>query len=163
MNRDGRGDPPADTRSEMFDVNQRLGLLCIDDGDRRTIATAALEELGYRIHFATSTDDAAERVRKNSYEVVLVDQAFQGASPHDNPFLAKIQWLPITIRRYMFVTLLGAEFKTFDAMMAFAKSVNLVVGYADMAQLKAILQRGVADNDQFYRVFRQVLAETGKR
>jgi CheY-like chemotaxis protein len=152
-------DTPAETRSEAFDVNSRLGLLCIDDGDRRTGAAAAVEELGYRVHVGTSADDAAERVRKTSYDVVVVDQAFQGASPHDNPFLAKLQALPMTVRRSMFVTLLGAQFKTFDAMMAFAKSVNLVVGYNDIAQLKAILQRGVADNDQFYRVFRQVLAE----
>ena len=152
-------DTPGGMRSEAFEVSPRLGLVCIDDGDRRTGAAAGIEELGYRVHVATSADDAAERIRKNSYEVVVVDQAFQGASPHDNPLLTKIQSLPMAARRSMFVTLLGAELKTFDAMIAFTKSVNLVVSYKDIAQLRAILQRAVADNDQFYQVFRRVLAE----
>ena len=63
----------------------------------------------------------------------------------------------------IFVALLGKEFKTSDNMTAFAESVNIVVNVNDIPQFQTIIQRGVVDNDQFYRVFRQVLQEAGKR
>src|SRR2546426_12723518 len=148
---------------ETFDPNAKLALICVDEMERKAETSAALQELGYRVHLAASGDEASERMRKNAYEVVVLDEAFQGASPHDNPLLAKIQWMPTPIRRYMFVALLGAEFTTLDNMMAFGKRVNAVISYNDLAQMKPILQRALADNDQFYRVFRQVLGEAGER
>jgi ActR/RegA family two-component response regulator len=148
---------------EAFEVNQRLALICVDDDDRKAEVSAAVQELGYRPHIGGSPPEVLERLRKNAYEIVVVDESYEGSSPHDHPVLNALQWMPMTTRRYMFVALLGGDVKTLDNMMAFAKSVNLVVHYNDVPQIKAALQRAVADNDQFYRVFRQVLQEAGKR
>ena len=144
-------------------VTRPLALVCVDDANRQTAVTRALDELGYRAQVGASTADVVERLRKTTYEVIVLDEAFQGATPLDNALLTSIQWMPMTVRRYMFIVLLGKDLKTFDNMMAFAKSVNVVVSYGDVGQLKAILERGISDNDQFYRVFRQVLQEAGKR
>ncbi|MBI2217374.1 MAG: hypothetical protein HYU51_08760 [Candidatus Rokubacteria bacterium] len=148
---------------EAYDINQRLALVCIDDADRKAEVSAAVQELGYRPQFGENPAHVLDRIRKNSYEVVVVDEAFQGSSPQDHPVLKHLQWMPMTLRRYVFVALLGPELKTYDNMTAFSRSVNLVVNYNDVAQIKPILQRGIADNDQFYRVLRQVLQEAGKR
>ncbi len=148
---------------ETFDLNQKFALLAIDDDDRKGEVSAGLQELGYKVHVATSADDARDRLRKTAYEVVVVDQGFQGGTALDNPLLKLLQAMPMTLRRYMFVALLATDVKTLDNMTAFAYSVNAVVNYNDVAQIKPIFQRAFADNDQFFRVVRAVLQEAGKR
>lgn len=148
---------------ETFDLNQKYALLAIDDEDRKGEVSAGLQELGYKVHLATSADDGRDRLRKTAYEIVVIDQGFQGGTLLDNPLLKLLQGMPMTTRRYMFVALLSPEVKTLDNMTAFAHSVNAVVSYNDIAQIKPILQRALVDNDQFFRVVRTVLQEAGKR
>jgi hypothetical protein len=71
--------------------------------------------------------------------------------------------MAMSMRRYIFVGLLGREYKTFDNMMAFAKSVNMVVNVNDLPHLAAILRKSVIENNEFYRVYREVLAAAGRR
>ena len=49
-----------------------------------------------------------------------------------------------------------------DAMQAYAQSVHLVVNPTDISNLGAILKKGLADFELFYRVYRDILAETGE-
>jgi ActR/RegA family two-component response regulator len=151
------------TETEAFDINQRFALAAVDDENRKAAVNGALQELGFRVHFAATTDDGYDRLRKTSYEVVVIDQAFQRGTLLDNPLLQQIQTLPASTRRYMFVALLGPGVKTMDNMTAFAASVNAVINYNDLAQASAILQRSIAENDQFFRVLRSVLQEAGRR
>jgi CheY-like chemotaxis protein len=151
----------ADTGT--FDINQRFALLAVDDPDRKGEVSAALQELGFRVHVAASADDGRERLRKTAYEAVVVDEAFQGSTALDHPLLAQLQAMPMTTRRYMFVALLAPDVKTFDNMTAYHRSVNAVVNYNDVAHVKPILERGMAENDQFFRVIRTILQEAGRR
>jgi CheY-like chemotaxis protein len=141
----------------------RLALVCEDAAERQAVIKPALEQLGFTMVAAKSPAEAIERMRRDTYEVVILDEQYQGATPLDNPVLATIRSMPMSARRYMFVALLGREFKTFDNMMAFAKSVNVVVNLNDLPHLPAILRKGIADNNEFYRVLRGVLQETGRR
>ena len=149
--------------NEVFDINQRYGLLAVDDPDRKAEVSAALQELGYRVHIASSMEDGRDRLRKSSYDMVVIDQAFQGSTALDNELLRLLQGMPMTIRRYMLVTLLGHDVKTLDNMTAFGLSVNTVVNYNDVAQIRPILERAIGENDLFFRVIRNVLQEAGKR
>ena len=151
----------ADT--EAFDINQRFALVAIDDESRKAAVAAALGELGFRVHAAATADEGSDRLRKTTYEAVVVDQAFQGGTLLDNPLLRQLQTMPASSRRYMFVGLLAPDVKTMDNMTAFAVSVNAVINYNDLAQAKAILERAIAENDQFFRVLRTVMQESGKR
>jgi CheY-like chemotaxis protein len=153
-------DGPA---TEPHDVTQRLALMCVDDPDRKSEVSAVLQELGYRVHLASAVPDAIERMRRNAYEVLVVDGEFQGATSLDHPLLRSIQWMPTASRRPMFVVLLSHDAKTFDNMAAFVQSVNLVVNMSDLAHLRTLLERAVSESDDFYRVFRQVLQAAGKR
>jgi CheY-like chemotaxis protein len=141
----------------------RLALVCEDAAERQAVIKPALEQLGFTMVAAKNPAEAIERMRRDTYEVVILDEQYQGATPLDNPVLATIRSMPMSARRYMFVALLGREFKTFDNMMAFAKSVNVVVNLNDLPHLPAILRKGIADNNEFYRVLRGVLQETGRR
>lgn len=151
------------TEHEAFQENERLALLCHDVPEPQAMIKTALQELGFKVHIASSAPDVVERMRKTSYEVVVLDEEFQGGTTHDNPVLQAIQSMTMAVRRHIFVALVGKQFKTFDNMMAFGKSVNAVVNVNDLLQIKAILRQGIADTDGFYRVFRQVLLETGRR
>lgn len=153
----------TEAEQEAFEENQRLGLVCDDVPEHQAVIKAALQELGFKVHIPSNSAEAVERMRKNSYEVIVLDEEYAGSTAHDNQVLKTIHSMAMPVRRYIFVALLGKQFKTFDNMTAFAKSVNAVVNVNDLPQLKGILRQGIAENDQFYRVFREVLREVGRR
>jgi CheY-like chemotaxis protein len=141
----------------------RLALVCEDAPERQAVIKAALEQIGFTMLAVKNADEAVERTRRDVYEVIIVDEQYQGSTPLDNPVLAALRLLPMSHRRWSFVALVGREFKTFDNAMAFARSVNVVVNVNDLPHLPAILKKGITDHVEFYRTFRQVLAEVGKR
>ena len=141
----------------------RLALVCEDAPERQAVIRAALEQVGFTMLAVKNADEAIERMRRDVYEVVIIDERYQGATPLDNPVLASVRGMAMSQRRWMFVALVGREFKTFDNAMAFARSVNVVVNLNDLPHLPAILKKGITDHVEFYRTFRQVLTEVGKR
>ena len=153
----------ADAASPQDFGNQRLVLVCVDAPERQAVIRAALDQLGFTMYAAKTGEDAVERLRRDTFEVAIVDEQFQGGSALDNEVLQALQLMPMSTRRYMFVTLLGRTYKTFDNMMAFARSVNVVVNLNDLPHLPAILRKGITENNEFYRIFREMLAEVGKR
>ena len=153
----------ADRRTVSFDETARPALLCVDVEAREIAVAAALEELGYSVELAPNAEEAIERMRKTTYPVVVVDEEFGGTAPLDNPVLAALRAMSMAQRRWTFVALVGREFKTFDNAMAFARSVNVVVNVNDLPHLPAILKKGITDHVEFYRTFRQVLTDAGKR
>jgi hypothetical protein len=112
---------------------------------------------------AATAEEAGERLRRHAFEIVIVDERFESSGVLDNPVLKFLNTMPIGLRRHIFVVLLGREFKTFDNMMAFVRSVNVVVNVNDLPHLPAIIRKGLEDNNDFYRVFREMLSEVGRR
>lgn len=153
----------ADETQGGFQETPRLALVCEDAAERQPVIKAALEQIGYTMVAAKNAEDAIERMRRDACEIVILDEGFEGASPLDNPVLQAIRAMTMSVRRYLYVVLLGREFKTFDNGMAFARSVNAVVNLNDLPHLPSILRKGVADNNEFYRVLREILQEVGKR
>lgn len=145
------------------EFEQRLALVCEDASERQATIRAALEQIGFTMLAVKNADEAINRMRRDIYEVVIVDEQYQGSGALDNPVLQAIRTMSMTTRRYMFVVLLGRQYKSFDNMMAFARSVNVVVNLNDLPHLPAILRKGINDHADFYRVFREVLAAEGKR
>jgi CheY-like chemotaxis protein len=146
---------------ESYDA--RLALVCEDAPERQAIIKAALEQIGFAMLAVKNADEAVERMRRDVYELVILDEQYQGATPLDNPVLAAIRGMTMAQRRWMFVALVGREFKTFDNAMAFARSVNVVVTVNDLPHFPAILKKGITEHVEFYRTFRQVLTDAGKR
>jgi hypothetical protein len=138
-------------------------LICVDDGARRTAVRTALEALGYAPETPADADDAIDRLRKVPFAVVVVDETYDGGTALDHAVLKALDAMAMSVRRYVFVALLGAGLETLDNAAAFARSVNLVVNVDDLAELTGLLRRAIADNDDFYRTFREVLQAAGKR
>jgi len=70
--------------------------------------------------------------------------------------------LPMSNRRHVFVGLLGQAFATNDNMKAYDLSVNAVINEKDLPNLRPILKKSIADNDQFYKVYKESLVKFGK-
>jgi hypothetical protein len=64
---------------------------------------------------------------------------------------------PDTQRRQHFVVLLSQRFATNDAMSAFVHSVDQVININDLANLKPVLRRGVAQHCDLYAAFNEML------
>ena len=153
---------PAPTTEEDFVEDQRLAMICFEQPQILVVVRAALEGLGYTVHVPAKADDAVQRLRQNRYEVLLLHEDY-GGSPENNLVLLTIQPMVMTQRRHMCVGLVGKQFRTFDHMLAFAKSVNFVVAERELNKIKAITRQAVAENDQFYRVFREALRDAGQQ
>jgi hypothetical protein len=102
-------------------------------------------------------------VRFNQYDVIVLNENLAGSSPENNEVLKFFQNMPMVTRRHIFLALIGQNHKTLDNMTAFAKSVNAVINKSDLSNLVNILKKSIADNDQFYKVYKETLRKLGKR
>ena len=121
----------------------------------------SLDGLGYTVHIPLTPDDAVHRVRANHYELLILHEEY-GGTTESNLVLQTIQPMTMVLRRHMCVGLVGREFRTFDYLTAFTKSVNFVVAERELSKIRGIVRQAVAENDQFYRVFRESMRNAGK-
>lgn len=147
---------------EEYGEGFKTALICDDNAETQNAITAALKELKYKVEISLSSTDALEKLRFNQYDVVVLNEAFGGGSSENNDILKFFQNMPINTRRHIFLALVGQNFKTLDNMTAFSKSVNAVINKQDLSNLTNILKRAIADNEQFYKVYKEILRKLGK-
>jgi CheY-like chemotaxis protein len=152
---DGAGAIGADTEA------RGLAMVCVDPLHGQMSVKTALAELGYTVHIVNDPKEAVDRLWQAPYGLVILHEEY-GGTADDNGVLKILQPMPMSIRRFMYVGLIGKQYRTLDSTTAFAKSVNFVVAETELANLKAIVQEAAANNDRFYRVFRDALRESGK-
>ncbi|MEW6116118.1 MAG: hypothetical protein AB1553_04365 [Nitrospirota bacterium] len=148
--------------TEEYEEELKSALICEESAENRNTITAALESMGYRTESATNADETLEKLKFNQYSVIILNESFGGA-PESNTVYKHLQFMPMGIRRHLFLALVGQDLKTQDHMTAFAKSANLVINERDLPNIKAILKKAIAENDQFYRVFKESLVKLGKQ
>src|SRR5881409_2527 len=146
---------------DEFVEDRKLAMVCIDSAPQRATVKTALDELGYTVHIALTPEDAIQRILANRYEVLIIHEEY-GGSAERNRVLLTVQPMTMPLRRHMCVGLIGREYRTFDNMLAFLKSVNFVVAERELPKIKGIARQAVTENDQFYRVFRDSLRDAGK-
>jgi CheY-like chemotaxis protein len=121
-----------------------------------------VEDLGYRCVLAENSDRAINKLHFHHFDLIFLSEGFEEVELGKGPMLRHINSLPMSLRRRMFLTLIGDGFRSMDRMTAFAMSANLVVNRKDMDKLTAILRQEILDNQNFYRVFVETLSEVGK-
>jgi hypothetical protein len=155
VTRDGGDTPGAD-----FEPHG-MAMVCVDPLHGQMSVKTALAELGYTVHIVNDPKEAVDRLWQAPYGLVILHEEY-GRSATGNSVLKILQPMPMSIRRFMYVGLIGKQYRTLDPTAAFAKSVNFVIAETELSNLKAIVQEAASDNDRFYRVFRDVLREAGK-
>lgn len=149
--------------AEDYEEELRSALVCEDNAEIKGAVSAALEGLKYSVESAQSTDDAFDKLKFNQYGIIVLNECFSGSSSENNAVHKFLKLMPMSERRRIFLALIGKDFKTGDNMTAFAKSSNITVNAKDISNFKAILKKSIAENDQFYKVFRESLVKLGKK
>ncbi len=151
-----------DTALDLYEEGEKLALV-LDSGahDREKIIQAH-ETLGYRSVPAEDSKKAISKMRFHNFDLVIMADHFDNLPLEQSPVLGYLNHLSMSIRRKIFLVLIGERFRTMDPMMAFTMSANLVINVKDLDRLASILRRAVSDNEKFYKVFYDTLEEVGK-
>ena len=147
---------------EFFGEDRSLALVIENNDDVAKKLQASVEEMGYKYVRAQNTREAIARMREYNFALITLSDRFDGIDLEYSPILEYLNHLPMSLRRRIFLILIGKGFKTMDLMAAFSMSANLVIGADDLVNMTRALNQSMADHKRFYGIFMEILAEVGK-
>jgi len=148
----------ADDRPfDFIEEEGKIALVCESDDAVNRRITEVLELLEYHVVSAADHRDALRKIRYQDFDAVVVNERFSTANPDTNGVLIYLERLPMPTRRGIFVAMISDRFPSMDHMMAFNKSVNVIVNRKDMADIDKILSRSISSWEMFYRIFKESL------
>ena len=142
-----------ETRFDIFEPGDLTALICIDQPEYQQEVVESLSSMDYKIHVGLFPEDISLKLKTHVYDVVIIDEHFNGCYLGNNAVLYEAINLLPNQRRNQFLTLIGTSVMTNDEMMAFIFSVDLCFNVNDLANLKPVLRRGVARQKEFFHVF----------
>jgi len=151
-----------DASEKPFDFVEEgveTALLCEPDPAIRAKIRIALEKMKYNTMEPKSAVEALKQMRFHVFDLVVLNELFDTQDPDKNNVLKYMAQLTMDTRRNIFLALVTNRFRTMDSMMAFNKSVNIIVNVNNVNEMQKILKRGLADNTAFYYVFKESLAK----
>ena len=137
-------------------------LLCETDSAIRAKIRSVFKNMGYNTTEPETARDALKQMRFHVFDLVVLNETFDTKDPDENNVLMYLDRLSMSIRRNIFIVLLTNKFRTMDNMAAFNKSVNIVINLKNIDETEKILKTGLTDNIAFYKVFKELLAKTGR-
>jgi predicted Zn finger-like uncharacterized protein len=155
-------DYSGDQALEFFDEGVKIALVILKGDAKRGKVGNTLEGLGFRCIYAENTRDALGKMRFHLFDLVFLADGFDNQDIALSPIMNYLNRLPMSSRRKIFIALIGDKFKTMDEMMAFALSANSVINTKDIDRLSSVLKKALTDNEKFYKVLMDTLAEVGK-
>ena len=155
-------DDDLDASFDFVEEEGEMALVCERDPDLKKMMKDALVALEYHVTEADNIRDALTKMRYHTYDFIMVNEKFGSETPTENSVLIYLQRLPMSIRRNIFVTLVSDTLRTMDRMMAFNRSVNLVVNKKNIPEVHTILKRSILENELFFKIFKETLKEEGR-
>lgn len=145
----------------FVDEGERTALVCESDEATRKTVRQMLEATGFNCAEAESTLAALKQMRYHPFDLVVLNEHFDGKEPEENPVRIYLSRLPMATRRNIFVVLLTRRFRTMDNMAAFHLSVNQVIHEKHINQMERVIERGLAENEAFYKIYHEAEKTTG--
>ena len=152
----------ADLDLHFLEEGTKLALILAGNRDEESKIKASLEEIGYRTVSSPNTRDATGKMRFHRFDTIVLCDGYDNQPLDQSPILGYLNRLTMSIRRQIFLTLVGDRFKSMDNMMAFAMSANLVINEGDVENISAVLKKAISENERFYKIFIDTLVEAGK-
>ncbi len=149
-----------DATEKPFDFIEEEGksaLVCESDALIREKIRPSMDILEYHITEVPNSREALKKMRYHNYDLVVLNEYFDTQDPDANPLLIYLERMAMEFRRNIFVTLLTSRYRTMDHMIAFQKSVNLILNVRNVDDFDKIIQRGIADFGLFYKVYKESL------
>jgi len=147
---------------DFVEAGVETALICEQDAGVREKIRSMLQQMDYHVTVGASARDVMKYMRLRVFDLVFLDENFEGGGLQSNHVQQFLGHQPMSIRRNIFVVLLGNGFSTADNMTAFNLSVNLVVNLNDIDQLDKILKRSLIDYEEFYRMLMRSLKTVGR-
>lgn len=144
---------------DFVEEEGKTALLCDHDPELKKRVSEVLDILEYSITEVNSTREALKKMRYNNYDLIIVNEMFDTSDPDRNGVLIYLERLNMLTRRNIFVTLISSRHRTMDNMAAMQKSVNIIMNIANIDDFDKIIRRGIADNDLFYRLYKEALTQ----
>lgn len=153
----------ADRPFDFVEKGTKTALVCHPNAQLRSTIAGLLKSAGYLVTEAITGEEALRSMRFHVYQLVILDEAFEGGRDiARNLVLSYLSHLSMSIRRSIFVVLVSSTIRTSDNMAAFNLSVNLIINNTNMADFMAIVDYGMSENQEFYRVFRESMIKLGR-
>ena len=136
----------------MVDTSGVARRALISGKDQAWLQTALKQATmaGFQADSSDSAEEALKRLAFIPYELVLLDDQVIREDKRLLPYLVNI---PMQLRRKALYLLTGPQYKTMDAMAAFALGVDGLVNYKDLSQLAAYLHMLQKEHKVLYREF----------
>jgi predicted Zn finger-like uncharacterized protein len=147
-----------DSNEKPFDFVEEEGktaLVCESDPKIKEKIKTVLEVLEYHVTDVENSREALKKMRYHAYDLICINEFFDTRDPDQNGILIYLERLNMSARREMFVALISNRFRTMDQMIAFQKSINIIINKSNIDDFDKIIRRALADNEMFYRIFRE--------
>ncbi|MGD9159125.1 MAG: zinc-ribbon domain-containing protein [Desulfobacteraceae bacterium] len=151
----------GDDYSLNYYEETKLALVMTDENIHDKIKPA-IEGHNYKFITVPTIREALLKLRFHQFDLMVLADGFDGQEIVGGPIMNYLNHLSMSIRRGIFLTIIGEKYQTMDEMMAFAMSANMVVNTKDLVNFAPILKRGIGDNEKFYRVFLDTFEKEGK-
>jgi predicted Zn finger-like uncharacterized protein len=156
---EGEGYDATEKPFDFIEEEGKTALVCESDAIIREKIRPSLEILEYHITEVPNSREALKKLRYHNYDLIVINEYFDSQDPDANPLLIYLERMGMDLRRNIYVTLLTSRFRTMDHMVAFQKSVNMVLNIRNVDDFDKIIQRGIADFGLFYKVFKESMTQ----
>ena len=146
-----------ESEPSFVDLGDNTALVCVDHQQYQKIIVPQLIDMTYKVHLGLFEEDVSLKIKTYNYNVVVVYENFKNTTLQTNPLLQEMAKGRDARRREHFIVLLSHKFATNDAMSAFVQSVDQIINIADLANLKPVLRRGVAQHRELYHSFNDMV------
>jgi hypothetical protein len=140
---------------EFLSASDHPALIAFSNPEWLEAASAALVDLGYKVHTAAAHGDFLNRFSQVRYEVVIIEECFAANAIEENQTLKALQQMPMSQRRHATILLMGESFQTFTPIQAFQLSVHAVINTSEIFLLRQLIEKTVADNILFLHGYRE--------
>lgn len=147
----------SEASPHLVDLGDITALVCVDHQQFQKIIVPQLIDMTYKVHLGLFEEDVSLKLKTYNYDVVVIYENFKNSTLQTNPLLREMAKRCDARRREHFVVLLSQTLATNDAMSAFVHSVDQIISIADLANLKPLLRRGVAQHRELYHSFNEMV------
>ncbi len=153
----------AEISFDFIGMDSETALICeVDTAIKEKIAKA-LKDMDYHVMESASGREALRNMRFHTYNLIVINENFDLADDQSsNDVLIYLQNLATATRRNTFVALLSDDYNTLDNMMAFNKSVNLIINKKNIDDFARIIKQGVEESKAFYATLKDSLKKLGR-
>ncbi len=142
---------------DFVEEEGKTALVCEQNPALKKGILDVLQIMEYHITEPENQRDALKQMRYHDFNLVVINEVFDTRNPDSNGILTYLERLHMMTRRNMIVCLITSRYRTMDHMMAFQKSVNMIVNIKDIENLDSVLRSGIADYEFSYRVFKETI------